>query len=99
MTFGDNGYIYDCTELFIAMSEELSYPAFESIATNCVTDLATHCYTQARVVLARVGDDNKMGRMITLSLPPDFLVFARSTNSAKPGKVLCISHPMVRLFG
>ena len=98
MMFGDNGYIYDCTELFITMSEELSYPAFESISTDCVADLATHGDTQARVVSARVYDNNKMGRMITLSLPPGFLVFARSTNPVKPGKGLFIVHPMVRLL-
>jgi hypothetical protein len=36
--------------------------------------------------------------MITSSLPPDFLVFARSTNPAKPGQGLFIVHPMVRLL-
>ena len=98
MTFGDNGYIHGLTELFIVMSEKLSYPALESVATNGVTDLATHGYTQARVVPARVYDNNKMGRMKALSLPPGILVFARSTNPVKPGKGLFIVHPMVRLL-
>ena len=98
LAFGNNGYIRGRTELFIVMSEEFSYPAFESIPTNRVTDLATHCYTQTRLVLARVDDDNEMGRMITLSLPPDGLVFARSTNPAKPGQGLFILHPDGRLL-
>ena len=94
----DNGYIHGRTELIIAMSEELSYPAFESIPANRITDLATHGYTQARVVSARVYGNNKMGRMITFSLPPGFLVFARSTNPAKPGKGSVFVHPIVRLL-
>jgi hypothetical protein len=98
LTFGDNGYIHGRTELFIVMSEELSYPAFEPVPTNRVTNLATHGYTQARVVSARVYNDNKMGRMITLSLPPGLLIFTRSTNPSKPGKGLFIAHPMVRLL-
>lgn len=97
LAFGDNGYIHDRTEPLIVMSEELSDPAFQSIAANRVTDLATHGYTQARVFSARVDDNNQMGRMITLSLPPGFLVFARSTNPAKPGKGLIV-HLMVRLL-
>ena len=98
LAFGDNGYIRGRTELFIVMSEELSYPAFKSIPTNRVTDFATHCYTETRVVLARLYDDNKMGRMIMLSVPPGILVFARSSNPAKPGKGVFIVHPMVRLL-
>ena len=98
LAFGDNGYIHGRTELIIVMSEELSYPAFESIPANRVTDLATHCYTQSGAVPARAHDDNEMGRMITFSLPPGFLVFARPANPANPGKGLFIVHPMVRLL-
>ena len=58
LAFGDNGYIHGRTELIIVMSEELSYPAFESIPTNRITNLATHGYTQARAVSARVYNDN-----------------------------------------
>jgi len=98
LVFGDNGNIRDRAELFIVMSEELSYPAFESISTNRVTDFATHCYTETRIVSTRVYDDYKMGRMIKLSLPPGCLVFARSANPAKPGKGFFIDHPMDRLL-
>ena len=58
LAFGDNGYIHGRTELIIVMSEELSYPAFESIPANRVTNLATHGYTQARAGSARVYNDN-----------------------------------------
>lgn len=98
LTFGDDGYIHGRTELFMVISEELSYPAFESIPAYRITDLATHGYTQTGVVPARVYNDYKMGRMITSSLPPDSLVFARAANPAKPGQGLFIVHPMVRLL-
>ena len=92
LAFGDNGYIHGRTELIIVMSEELSYPAFESIPANSITNLATHGYTQAGVVPTRAGNHNKMGRVITLSFLPGALIFAGPTDPLRPGEGLLTFH-------
>jgi len=98
LAFGNNGNIHDLAELFIVMSEELSNPAFDSVPANRISNLATHGYTQAGVVLTRVDNHNKMGRVITLSYLPDTLVFAGSTDPTEPGEGLFSVHPMFRFY-
>lgn len=98
LALGNDTNIHGPTDLIMVMSEKLSYPAFESIPADRIADLATHRYPQSGVHPAGADDDNEVACVIPYTFPPVFLVFARSTNPAKPGKGLLIIHPVVRLL-
>ena len=76
VAFGHYRDIRGPAEQLIVLSEQLSKPAFQSVAAHRVADLAADGDAEARDIPSRINNDNKVGGMKTLSLAPDSLVFA-----------------------
>ena len=93
LPLGNYRNIHNLIETIIVVSKQLTKPAFETIATNGITNLTAYRNTETRDFTSRTHDDSEMICLIAPSLLPDLLVLTGTAHPANFLEGLFSLHP------
>ncbi len=86
--------VHNLAKLLVIISEYISNPPLDLIATDSIANLATHSYSQTGKILARVHYHNEMGSVITLPLYSGSFIIACTAYATELFEGMFTFHPL-----